>query len=387
MPAVSKKQQRFFGMVRAAQKGEGIASPEVASNMKGVLNEAIDNSSKLNTGFTSNVRNDIDEMGMTSDDIPNSVFESFTGRDSFKVTDKYLKNATKNPLVKGYMEKNPDASVGEAVMAVVGNEGASSVSGTSKTGAPGKTMIKVFETTRDIRSKMDARIAKGMTPEEAAADVAGLKHKNGNPYKGGKISAEDMVAIYNNDKLKSLEKRHIERNDHLAKQHRTIVSKTQELDEKEGHDIKGENGPHQQAYVKSFMKEMHWESYVANLDGRKSINMGGKTYRPAHFRQALAELSGFKGDIKTPEGRKALQEHLEKNVKMVPGSGEVYIAAQSDDKDAVDVCIKRKEDKCVASVKGNIIASDSWRTAGDGGKVDGSFGKAMKTKLQEVRER
>jgi len=30
MPAVSKKQQRFFGMVRAAQKGEGSASPEVA---------------------------------------------------------------------------------------------------------------------------------------------------------------------------------------------------------------------------------------------------------------------------------------------------------------------------------------------------------------------
>ena len=30
MPAVSKKQQRFFGMVRAAQKGEGASSPEVA---------------------------------------------------------------------------------------------------------------------------------------------------------------------------------------------------------------------------------------------------------------------------------------------------------------------------------------------------------------------
>ena len=30
MPAVSKKQQRFFGMVRAAQKGEGATSPEVA---------------------------------------------------------------------------------------------------------------------------------------------------------------------------------------------------------------------------------------------------------------------------------------------------------------------------------------------------------------------
>ena len=30
MPAVSKKQQRFFGMDRAAQKGDGAASPEVA---------------------------------------------------------------------------------------------------------------------------------------------------------------------------------------------------------------------------------------------------------------------------------------------------------------------------------------------------------------------
>ena len=30
MPAKSKAQQRFFGMVRAAQKGEGASSPEVA---------------------------------------------------------------------------------------------------------------------------------------------------------------------------------------------------------------------------------------------------------------------------------------------------------------------------------------------------------------------
>ena len=35
--SVSKKQQKFFGMVRAAQKGEGASSPEVAkvaSSMK-----------------------------------------------------------------------------------------------------------------------------------------------------------------------------------------------------------------------------------------------------------------------------------------------------------------------------------------------------------------
>ena len=34
MPAKSKAQQRFMGMVHAAQKGEGVASPEVAQAAK-----------------------------------------------------------------------------------------------------------------------------------------------------------------------------------------------------------------------------------------------------------------------------------------------------------------------------------------------------------------
>ncbi len=37
--AVSKKQQRFFGMVRAAQKGEGAASPEVAKVAADISNK------------------------------------------------------------------------------------------------------------------------------------------------------------------------------------------------------------------------------------------------------------------------------------------------------------------------------------------------------------
>ena len=42
MPAKSKAQQRFFGMVRAAQKGEGASSPEVAK----VADEISDNDAK-----------------------------------------------------------------------------------------------------------------------------------------------------------------------------------------------------------------------------------------------------------------------------------------------------------------------------------------------------
>ena len=134
--------------------------------------------------------------------------------------------------------------------------------------------------------------------------------------------------------------------------------------------------------------DVEWFNKLSDA-GRKSINMGGKTYRPAHFRQSLKELSGFEGEIDSAEGREALQEHLEKSVKMAPGSGEVYIVSDNpDDSDAVVICTKRdKNGECLAEVKGHILATDSWRTAGDGGKVDGSFGKAMKTKLQEVRER
>ena len=40
MPAVSKKQQKFMGMVHAAQKGEKAASPEVAKVAKGMSKKA-----------------------------------------------------------------------------------------------------------------------------------------------------------------------------------------------------------------------------------------------------------------------------------------------------------------------------------------------------------
>jgi len=41
MPAVSKKQQRFMGMVHAAQKGEKPASGAVAKAAKGMTKKAI----------------------------------------------------------------------------------------------------------------------------------------------------------------------------------------------------------------------------------------------------------------------------------------------------------------------------------------------------------
>jgi len=400
---------------------ESVAPPKVANNMKSVLNEAIDNSSKLNTGFTANIRDDIDEMGVSeiAGEIPDSVVNNLTGRDTFDVNQKYVKNSSKNKLVKQYLKDNPGSTVKEAVLAVVGKTGkgsdrADTVSGNSAPGAPGKYMTKIFETTRDIRNRMnnalrDMKPPPSDPPTDAdlikaakkAQEDATKKDKKKRKLYGGNIPNTDWVKVYKNKKLVKLEQRHIDRSKWLEKQHEQIVSKTQELD---GGDPAGENGPHQRAYVKSFMKEMHWESYVDNLDGRKSINMGGKTYRPSHFRQALAETSGFStkktkllnerdkdGNFtdRAKKYRKELQEHLEKTVKMAPGGGEVYIVSNNpNDPNAVVICTKRdKKGKCLAEVKGHVLATDDWRTAGDGGKVDGSLGKAMKTKLQEVRER
>ena len=106
----------------------------VKKGLKKVLNEAIVESGKLNTGFTSNLRKDIDRMGGMYNEIPDSIFDSFTGRDTFKVNNSYIDAAKKNPLVIEYLKSNPKATVKEAILAVVGNDGAHSVNKDSKVG-------------------------------------------------------------------------------------------------------------------------------------------------------------------------------------------------------------------------------------------------------------
>ena len=92
-------------------------------------------------------------------------------------------------------------------------------------------------------------------------------------------------------------------------------------------DENGDNGPATQQYVDSYMEDMHWNRYIdGDNDGVGDMSINGKNVQPKHFRECLAEKSGFDKELskdlesKDPEkreiARKALKEHLRKKLRI-----------------------------------------------------------------------
>ena len=125
----------------------------------------------------------------------------------------------------------------------------------------------------------------------------------------------------------------------------------------------GENGSHAQAYVRTVMDALHFNKYI-NMDDEASqsmiVQMGIHGAKPNDIRDCLAELSGFEGDTSTAEGRKALQEHIEKNAKL----------DQSISPPAI----------IITGPKGRkqSLMEDTYRTAGTSQKVTSGFGSGMR---------
>jgi hypothetical protein len=79
----------------------------------------------------------------------------------------------------------------------------------------------------------------------------------------------------------------------------------------------GENGPHQQAYVNDFLSRMHFTAYITGeRDGVSSHNIDGSNVEPSFYRECLAKLTGFKGDVETEKGREGLLKHLKKGLRV-----------------------------------------------------------------------
>lgn len=121
----------------------------------------------------------------------------------------------------------------------------------------------------------------------------------------------------------------------------------------------GDNGPHQQTYVNGFMKRMHFNSYImGERDGVGSQNIAGDNVEPQHYRECLAELSGYDGDTTTEDGRKGLVSHLSKRVRISP------------DNDSVS--FETNDGKVIK------LGVDKYRTKGDSKAVLGSLGNDLK---------
>ena len=98
MPAVSKKQQRFFGMVRAAQKGEGAASPEVAK----VADEISDKDAKK---FAKTKHKGLPEKKK----VDEATWHSVDGKKYLKLPRKHAKNAKRDTDSRSGLGKAKDA--------------------------------------------------------------------------------------------------------------------------------------------------------------------------------------------------------------------------------------------------------------------------------------
>jgi hypothetical protein len=151
--------------------------------------------------------------------------------------------------------------------------------------------------------------------------------------------------------------------------HTEVTQKLFEDDEPDGyHPDKrpnADNGKHTQAYISGVVDAMHLGTYI-DLDDEDDdamlIQMGVNGVKPSMIRNCIAEQSGYKGDMNTPEGKKGLKEHLLKKSRVTPGGEKVSVM---------------NEDREVE------LFNDQWRTAGTNQKVASYFGKDMRDCLQE----
>jgi hypothetical protein len=119
----------------------------------------------------------------------------------------------------------------------------------------------------------------------------------------------------------------------------------------------GKNGPHTQAYLTTIMKSMHFDLMVTNYDKNLGVITGIRGTTSGDFRNALAIVSKFKGEVKTEEGRKLLNKHLVENCKLDPQTKAIVI---------------KDGDKSYS------IVEDTWRTAGTSQKVEKKIGDQMR---------
>jgi hypothetical protein len=150
----------------------------------------------------------------------------------------------------------------------------------------------------------------------------------------------------------------------VTKTHTDVVNSFIEEDEPDGYhptnNPDADNGPTTQGYITGVLSAMHADTYINMEDDEDYdilIQMGVNGVRPSHIRTCLAEQSGFKGDLNSPGGRKALKEHLAKRCRIEPGGKKVMVMSEG----------KQVE-----------LFNDVWRTAGAGQqKVASHFGQGM----------
>ena len=125
------------------------------------------------------------------------------------------------------------------------------------------------------------------------------------------------------------------------------------------------NGPHTQAYIQSYMKQMHWDRYIlGEEEDIGDMNIGGKSVNSTMIRGCLAELSGYTGDLDSEEGKQQLMAHLRKTMRVSSESQSLTFNGEKNDKPIE-------------------IGKEQYRTKGVGNNgILGNFGKDLQKCLK-----
>jgi hypothetical protein len=304
-----------------------------------------DNDNIAKSTYTEIPEEDVNLIASLSNRLP--------ARGQTDVKDEYYKDLKDDSIIKKYYKKKygdkweaklksakPNEIIGVAMEIAKNTDDISKLSGNFT-----KFVLKQGQLAQSIFAKAQS----GMNAKQISENFNGI------------YSSKEIQAILNNDTMKMLADKKAQHAAGLEGVHKGFITSLHKADgTKPGHNKK--NGPAIETYVAGTLKSLHIDTYVTNFDDSVQIEMGGVGCTPADVRGCMANLSGFKGDTTTPEGRAALNKHLAENVKVDADSDAVYLVGDNKQR--------------------TYIASDTWRQAGSSKKIATGFGSNLRKCLK-----
>jgi len=304
---------------------------ELSENIDTTINEASD----IVAGAETVIIDDCKKIEDVDDFVSkNTIIGKYSNFGNARSKDNdYLRAAASKPIVIEKLKEkgiDPENATDEEIFQAcieLKREGK-----TQKVAEVDKLILKVSETIKRIR----AYSKQGLTLQQ-------IRQKISN---SGDISDEDLqklVDASNDSSVDILVDTNDIRKETMKVAHEKVVKDIRKHDQKiaeeNGEDYypnpeTAKNGPHQQAYIDSFLEDVHYTRYIdGELEGVQSINVGGYDIQPIHFRACLKDLSGFDGDAETPQGKEELKQHLRETLRIKPGQASVTFNGQKDGED------------------------------------------------------
>jgi len=312
-----KKMQKSLDSIARANN----LDEEIVSDVQNSLNELVSDTADLVDSAEKVVERDV--RGINSNEFAKNNAEVFKYLNPKRID--YPQLIRTAPSVKAYffdkgidVDDVSDTELLEGVIDMTKN-------GTAPQDVS-KIVLKISELTKLVRTRREEGLAKygGPMSNEQIAENEGLP-----------LSVVEALQNPINDSILNTNRA---RKDTMGVAHEQMVSGILNKDEQLAQQLDkdfypnpddADNGPSTQAYVSSFMDEIHFTRYIdGEFEGAQSINIDGTNVTPQNFRNCLSKLSGFDGNPN--EDREGLKDHLRKRMRISPNGASITFSGNRD---------------------------------------------------------